>query len=116
LVRSGETGCGKTHRHEGHGFHGAPGQVSRAVECALGEGSAPEVRFSNDSRLIFFMTTRTSAPLQAAKDGRFLPACPKRRTSEAKALIDEAFYGTAQAVPFVDVAFYGTARAVPFVQ
>ena len=59
--------------NEGHGFHGTPGQVSRAVEYAIGEGfsvcvrtrwllartyptagshadtEAPEVRFFNDS-------------------------------------------------------------------
>jgi hypothetical protein len=59
---------------------------------------APEVRFSNDSWLIFFVTTRISAPLQAAKDGRFLLARPKRRTSGAKQAAEKVFFG-AEGVP-----------------
>jgi hypothetical protein len=34
------TGCGKS-LDEGHGFHGTPGQVSRAANDAIGEGFSP---------------------------------------------------------------------------
>ena len=103
--------------YEGHGFHGTPGQVSRAVKATAMRALAPEVRLWGIPDEIGHLSRHVKA-LRAGSHKEIRQKFLKDRTSGAEriprgktavlpsvaaadALSDRILYGTAEAVPFV---------------